>query len=174
MPWRTLSSSATWSVVLTPIATSLVTLLPPTGRTAVWNGEPSANRARSIVPGADVRDRDAQLLLGLGEHRLGRREPVDDELVDLDPGELDALGEVLDRGRGGGHDVRLDLEPQGAHAQRVLDALLAVDGEPAPLDVEHVAVGRDGHGAGDLDRAVDVLAGDLAVVRGDGDLARWS
>ena len=55
--------------------------------------------------------------------------------------------------------------------ERVLDALLAVDGEPAPLDVEHVAVRRDRHGAGDLDRAVDVLAGDLAVVRGDGDLA---
>ena len=31
---------------------------------------------------------------------------------------------------------------------------------------------RDGDGAGDLDRAVDVLAGDLAVVRGDRDLAR--
>ena len=74
VPCRTLSSSATWSVVLTPIATSLVTLLPPTGRTAVWNGEPSANSARSIVPGADVRDRDAQLLLGLGEHGLGRGE----------------------------------------------------------------------------------------------------
>ena len=30
---------------------------------------------------------------------------------------------------------------------------------------------RDGDGPGDLDRAVDVLAGDLAVVRGDRDLA---
>src|SRR5262245_14258988 len=50
VPWRTFSSSATWSVVLTPIATSLVTLLPPTGSTEVWNGEPSANSARSIVP----------------------------------------------------------------------------------------------------------------------------
>ena len=67
--------------------------------------------------------------------------------------------------------MRLDLEPQRAHAQRVLDALLAVDREPAPLDVEHVAVRRDRHGARDLDRPVDVLAGDLAVVRGDGDLA---
>ena len=90
----------------------------------------------------------------------------------LTPGQLDALGQVLDRGRRRGDDVRLDLEPQRAHPERVLDALLAVDGEPAPLDVEHVAVGRDRDGAGDLDRAADVLAGDLAVVRGDRDLAR--
>ena len=119
---------------------------------------------------ADVRDRDPQLLLGLGQHRLCRREPVRDELVDLDAGELDALGQVLDRGRRGGDDVRLDLEPQRAHPERVLDALLAVDGEAATLDVEHVPVRRDGDRAGDLDRAVDVLAGDLAVVRGDRDL----
>src|SRR3954447_13267007 len=49
VPCRTLSCSATWSVVLTPIATSLVTLLPPTGSTAVWNGEPSENSVRSMV-----------------------------------------------------------------------------------------------------------------------------
>ena len=106
----------------------------------MWNGEPSANSVRSIVAGADVGDRDAQLLLGLGQHRLGRGEAVDDELVDLDAGQLDALGEVLDRGRRRGDDVRLHLEAQGAHAERVLDALLAVHREAAPLDVEHVAV----------------------------------
>src|SRR6266545_2697091 len=50
VPWRTLSSSAAWRLVLRPIATSLVTLLPPTGSTEVWRAEPSANRARSIVP----------------------------------------------------------------------------------------------------------------------------
>ena len=65
----------------------------------------------------------------------------------------------------------LDLEPQRAHAERVLDALLAVDREAAALDVEDVAVGRDRHRAGDLDRPVDVLAGDLAMVGGDRDLA---
>ena len=147
-----------------PIATSLVTLLPPTGRTRVWNGEPSWNSARSIVPGADVGDRDAELLLGLGQDRLGRGQRVDDQLVDLDAGRGDALGQVLDRGRGRRDDVGLDLEPQGAHPERVLDALLAVDREAAPLDVEDLAVGRDRDRPGDLDRAVDVLAGDLAVV----------
>ena len=49
-PWRALSSSATCSEVLRTAAMSLVTLLPPTGRTRVWKGEPSWNRARSMVP----------------------------------------------------------------------------------------------------------------------------
>ncbi len=50
MPCSTLSVSATWRLVLSPIATSLVTFAPPTGRTAVWNGEPSTKSVRSIVP----------------------------------------------------------------------------------------------------------------------------
>ena len=122
--------------------------------------------------GADVRDGHPELLLGLVEDGIGRGERVDDELVDLHAGRGHALGQVLDRGRGRGDDVGLDLEPQGAHPERVLDALLAVDREAAPLDVEHLAVGRDRHGAGDLDGAVDVLAADLTMVAGDGDLAR--
>src|SRR5262245_367709 len=50
VPCRILSSSATWMLVLSPIATSFVTFAPPTGSTRVWNGEPSWNNARSIVP----------------------------------------------------------------------------------------------------------------------------
>ena len=128
---------------MSPIATSLVTLLPPTGRTRVWNGEPSWNSARSIVPAPmsatatpssfSVSDRTASA--------DGQR--VDDQLVDLDAGRGDALGQVLDRGRRCRDDVGLDLEPQRAHPERVLDALLAVDREAAPLDVEDLAVRRD-------------------------------
>ena len=120
---------------------------------------------------ADVGDGDAQLLLRLVRDGLGRGERVDDELVDLDARLGDALHQVLDRGRGRGDDVGLDLEPQGAHPERVLDALLAVDREAAPLDVEDLAVGRDRDRPGLLDRAPDVVAADLAVVGGDGDLA---
>ena len=50
VPWRTFNSSATWMLVLSPMATSLVTLAPPTGSTRVWTGEPSWKSARSIVP----------------------------------------------------------------------------------------------------------------------------
>ena len=171
MPWRILSSSATWRLVLSPIATSLVTLLPPTGRTRVWNGEPSWKSARSIVPAPmsatatpssfSVSDRTAS---------AEASESATSSSI-LTPAAVDALGQVLDRRRGRRDDVGLDLEPQRAHAERVLDALLAVDDEAAPLDVEDLAVRRDRDRAGDLDGAVDVLAGDLAMVRGDRDLA---
>ena len=50
VPWSILSDSATCRLVLSPIAMSFVTFAPPTGRTAVWNGEPSANRVSSVVP----------------------------------------------------------------------------------------------------------------------------
>src|SRR4029079_2817768 len=50
VPCRIFSSSATWSDVFSPIATSFVTLLPPTGGPAVRTGEPAANIARAIVP----------------------------------------------------------------------------------------------------------------------------
>ena len=137
----------------------------------MWNGRALLEEGEVDRAGADVGDRDAQLLLRLGQDGLGGRERIGDELVDLHAGRGDALGQVLDRRRGRGDDVGLDLEPQRAHPERVLDALLAVDREAAPLDVEDLAVGRDRDRAGDLDGAVDVLAGDLAMVRGDRDLA---
>ena len=97
--------------------------------------------------------------------------PDGDELVDLDAGRVDALREVLDRGRGARDDVDLDLEPERAHPERVLDALLAVDLEAPPLDVEDLLVRRDRDRPGDLDRPVDVLAGDFLALAADGDLA---
>ena len=171
MPCLILSSSATWMLVLSPIATSLVTLAPPTGRTRVWNGEPSWKRARSIVPAPMSATATPSSFSVSDRTASAEASDVDHELVDLDAGRGDALGQVLDRGRGGRDDVGLDLEAQRAHPERVLDALLAVDREAAPLDVEDLAVGRDRHRAGDLDGAVDVLAGDLAMVGGDRDLA---
>ena len=113
--------------------------------------------------GADVGDRDAEIALRRREDGLGRGEPAGDQLVDLDVGRGDALGEVLDRGRRGGDDVGLDLEADRAHAERVHHALLAVDGVAAGHDVEDLAGGRDRDGPGDLDGAVDVLLGHLAA-----------
>jgi hypothetical protein len=68
--------------------------------------------------------------------------------------------------------VGLDLQPERAHPERVLDALLAVDREAAPLDVEDLAIGWDRDRAGDLDGPIDVLSTDLAMVTGDRDLTR--
>ena len=99
------------------MATSLVTLLPPTGRTRVWNGEPSWNRARSIVPAPMSATATPSSFSVSVEDGLGRGQRVDDELVDLDAGRGHALGQVLDRRRRRRDDVGLDLEPQGAHAR---------------------------------------------------------
>ena len=85
------------------------------------------------------------------------------QLVHADAGLAHALGEVLERRRRAVDDVGLDLEPDRAHAQGVLDALLAVDREVARQDVEHLPVGRDGHGPRDLRGPVDVLAADLPM-----------
>ena len=114
--------------VLSPIATSFVTLLPPTGRTAVWNGEPSAKSARSIVPGADVGDGDAELLLrlGRGPPRPTRAESTTSSSI-FTPGRGDALGQVL---TAVAEAVTMWVSTSSrmrAHPERILDALLAVD-----------------------------------------------
>ena len=90
---------------------SIVTLLPPTGRTLVWNGEPSENSARSIVPAPMSATATPSSFSGLGQDGLGRGERARHELVDLHAGGDDALRQVLDRRRRGGDDVGLDLEP---------------------------------------------------------------
>jgi hypothetical protein len=60
---------------------------------------------------------------------------------------------------------------EGAHPERVLDALLAVDLEAPPLDMEHDLARRDRDGPGDLDGTVDVLAADFLLLAADRDLA---
>ena len=63
----------------------------------------------------------------------------------------------------------LDLEADGAHPERILDALLAVHDEAARQNVKHFAVGRDRDGASDFGGAVDVLTRHLAVMAADRD-----
>ena len=171
VPCPILRSSATWMLVLSPIAMSLVTFAPPTGRTRVWNGEPSWNRARSMVP-APMSATATPSSFSVADRTASAEASASTTSSSiLTPACSHALGEVLDRRRGRRDDVGLDLELEGAHPERILDALLPVDGEAAPLDVEDVTVGRDRDRPRDLDRPVDVLAGHFAVVGGDRDLA---
>ena len=117
---------------------------------------------------ADVQEGDPELAVLVGEDRLGRRERGQDELVDLDARALDALREVLDAGLGGRDDVRLDLEPHGAHADRVTHALLPIHDVAARDHVEDLARIRDGYGPRRVDRPEGVLARDVPVMPGDG------
>ena len=116
-PWRILSSSATWQ-------RGLEADRDVVGHVVATDRQDPGVERRALLeqgqvdgPGAEVGDGDAELLLGLVEHRLGGGQRVDHQLVDLHAGRGHALGQVLDRGRRGRDDVGLDLEPQGAHAR---------------------------------------------------------
>ncbi len=84
---------------------------------------------------ADVDDHHAHLFFGIGQHDFGRRERVEHVGLDLHPGGLNALRQVLHRRGCSRDDVRLDLEPEAVHTERLADALLPVDDEPARDDV---------------------------------------
>ena len=153
------------------MATSLVTLLPPSGRTPVWNGEPSRKSARSIVPGADVGHGHAR---GPSRCRTGRPRPrpagAATKLVDLArPAWCTHLVRFCTAVAGGVDDVGLDLQADRAHADRVVDALLAVDDEGPRQDVQDLPVGRDVDRPGDLHRPHDVVVADLLAWPADGD-----
>ena len=82
-----------------------------------------------------------------------------------------ALAEVTARELFGLHrlDVRLHLEAERDHPERVLHAFLAVDGEVPRHDVEDLPARRDGDRLGHLGHPLHVLAGDLATLPADRD-----
>src|SRR5512141_1512253 len=140
------------------------------------DGEDRRVRERPVAPDRDLRrapaavgEDDAELALVRREDRLARRKRLEDHLDDLDARPVDAVQQVLRRGDGDRHDVDVGLEAAPDHARRVRDAVLAVDDELAREDVEDLELGRDGHGAGRVERALDVLARDLAVLGGHRD-----
>jgi hypothetical protein len=113
---------------------------------------------------ADVDERDAQLLLLLGQHRLRRSERLEHDVGDREPGLGAALDDVLRARGGGGDDVDLGLQPHAAHAQRLLDAVLLVDHVLLRQHVEDLAVLGDVHRPGRVEHAVDVRLPDLLVL----------
>ena len=120
---------------------------------------------------ADVQEGHPELPVLVREDGFRGGQWREHELIDLDAGPLDALGEILHARLRRGHDVGLDLEAHRAHADRVADALLAVDDVPARDHMQDLPGVRDRDGARRLDRAKGVLAGDVAVMPGDGDHA---
>ena len=148
---------------------SLVKWSPPT---PIDRGVP---QAAALVDGdvgraaADVDQRHAQFLLVVGQHRLARRELLDDGLRDVDARAVHARHDVLRRALAAGDDVDVHFEPRAGHADRRADAVLLVDDEVLRQHVQDLAAGRQRHGLGRVDRAAHVLAGDLAVLAGDRD-----
>ena len=115
---------------------------------------------------ADIDERDAQLLLVLGEDRLARGQLLEHRVEHRHARPIHAGDDVL-RGRGAaGHDVDVHFEPRAGHADRRADAVLLVDDEVLRQDVQDLAAARQRDRLGRVDRAPDVLARDLPVLAG--------
>ena len=140
-----------------PWAMSAVTWFPPTGSTAVWLTVPSWKSAKSVVPPPISTTAHAHIPFVVAQHGFGRGDRVEDKPFHFHTAGLDALGEIAQRRRRGGDDVRLHLQPEAVHADRIADALLAVDDEPARQDVHHLPVVRHGDGARGFTRPGHVL-----------------
>jgi hypothetical protein len=117
---------------------------------------------------ADVDQGDAQVLLVLGQDRLGDRELLEHHVPHLDPRTVRAGHQVLDRGRRRRDDVDVRLETHPVHPQGRGDAHLVVQHELLRQDVQDLALGRDAHGARGLHHAPHVVAADRLVLARDG------
>ena len=139
--------------------------------TAVWTMRAVGEDGDVGGAAADVDQADAELLLVLAEHRLGRGQRLEHDVGDVEAGAVGALDDVLRAGHRAGDDVDLGLEAHAGHAQRLLDAVLVVDDELLRQDVDDLAVQRDGDRLGRVDDPGDVGLADLLVLHRDDALA---
>ena len=113
---------------------------------------------------AEVHQQHAHLPLVLRQHRLGRGELLEHQLLHGDARLVHGGQHVLVVGARAGDDVHVGLQPLGGHAERIVDAVLPIDHELPGDDVQQLELGRDVDRLGGLDDPVDVLAGDLLVL----------
>src|ERR1700722_19745159 len=78
---------------------------------------------------ADIDEAHSELLLILGQYGKTRGQLLEHHLLHREPAALDALLDVLCGAVGAGDDVDLRLQAHAGHADRIADALLAVDDE---------------------------------------------
>ncbi|OPZ79139.1 MAG: hypothetical protein BWY77_01394 [bacterium ADurb.Bin431] len=60
--------------------------------------------------------------------------------------------------------MNLGFEAHAGHANRIADAALVVDNELLRQNMDHLAVERQGDGAGGFDHPADILLADLIVL----------
>ena len=117
--------------------------------------------------GADVDQRDSELLFVLGQHRLAGRDLVQDQVVDLQAAAGDALGDVLHCAVGSGNQVHLHLEPHTRHPDRLADAIGGIDHEALGHDVQNPLVSRNGDRACRLQHTLDIGVVNLRIADRD-------
>ena len=112
---------------------------------------------------ADVDEADPQLPFVVEQHRLARRELLEDDVVDLEAAAAHALGDVLHRAHRAGHHVDLRLQAHPRHAGGLPDPFLAVDDVFLRDGVEDLLIGRDRDGPRGVDDALHVFRGHFLV-----------
>ena len=118
-------------------------------------------------PGAHLDERDAQLLLLVGDDGEGARERFEHELPHLVAGPLDRLAEI-ERRRGADRDqIHLGLEAHATHSDRIADTGVAVDAILLRNRVEQLAIRGNRLRAGHFVGALDVGARHLVAIHGD-------
>ena len=68
---------------------------------------------------ADVDHADAEVLLVVGQHRVGGGQLLEDQVLDLETAALHALLDVLGRVHRAGHQVHLAFQAHAGHAERL-------------------------------------------------------
>ena len=119
----------------------------------------------------DVHQQNAHFALVLRQYGLGGSELLEHQLMHGDAGFVHASQNILVVRPRTGHDVDVGLQPAGGHAQRIVNAVLAVDDEFARNDVKQLELRGDVDRLRRLDDPVDVFARDLAMLPRDGDHA---
>ena len=120
---------------------------------------------------ADVDQRDAQLLLVVGQDRFAGRELLDHGLGDVDAGPVHARHDVLRRVWLPVMMCTLTSSRAPVMPDRRADAVLFVDDEILREHVQDLAARRQRHRFRRVDGSPDVLARDLAVLARDGNHA---
>src|SRR5438876_6308566 len=109
----------------------------------------------------DLHQRHAQLPLVVGQHGVRRGQRLEHQVGGAVACPLDALAEILRRGRLHRDEIHLDFEPRARHPDGIRDAALLVDHVLLGDVVQQLVVPAQRHGARHFVHARHVLRGNL-------------
>ena len=117
----------------------------------------------------DVDEHDTDFLFLFAHHRVGRREGLEHQVVDFQPGPLHTLVDVLNSSDTAGDDVHVRFHAHTRHADRIIDAVLTVHDEFLRNHMNNAAVRGQRHALGILQQTIHVLECDFVFRTADGD-----
>src|SRR5207302_5197029 len=112
---------------------------------------------------SDVNDQSAQFLLLAAQQGQRRGQSVENDVFDLQLQTFHRPNRVLQPVEIAVDHMHVHIHFRAEHADRILNAVLAIHAEVLANDVDHVILGRQVDGLGVFDRVLHVFVGDLAV-----------